>query len=133
MWRALLSSGVLLAPLKAKIEAALRRAAVMAVAAVICLLFVLVGLFALAVAAIFALTPEFGLTVAAAIVGGAAILIGLIILLIGSLSVGGSRKPSHRQPSVQEATEKVGQMVKASPTAWLVGAALVGLILGRRM
>jgi hypothetical protein len=133
MWRALLTSGVLLAPLRAKIEASLRYAAVMAVAVAICLLFVTVGLFALAVAAIIALTPEFGLAAAAAIVGGAAILVGLIILLIGTLAGRTDRKPARRPPSIENAAEKIEQSVKSAPTAWLLGATLIGLILGRRV
>jgi len=133
MWRALLSSGLLLAPLKARIETSLRYAAVMAVAAVFCLLFLMVGLLALAVASIAALVPTFGLAAAAAIVGGASILIGLIVLLVGTLSAGGRRPKKPQAPNVGDATAQVEQAVKSSPAAWLLGAALVGLILGRRV
>jgi hypothetical protein len=133
MWRTLLSSGVLLAPVKARIQATVRHAVTVAVAAVLCLLFVIVGLFCLAAAAVAILTPIFGIAAAAAIIGGVAILLGLIVLLIGTLSNGGGGRKATRAPSIEDAAAQVERAVKASPLPWLLGAALVGMLFGRRL
>jgi hypothetical protein len=133
MLRGLLSAGAMIGPLKAEIAARTRHVAVLAAAAVVCLLFVTVGLLALALAAIAVLEPLVGLAVAAAITGGAAILIGLIVLLIAS-STGTARRPSRRAAATaSDATAQLQKSVAASPLTWLLGAALVGLILGRRI
>jgi hypothetical protein len=133
MLRGLLSAGAMLGPLKAEVAARARHAMVLVVAGFVCLLFVVVGLLALAVAAVAVLAPEVGLPVAAAIVGGGAILIGLIVLLVASAAGGG--RPRRRPPAAaaSEATEQLQKAVSASPLTWLLGAALVGLILGRRI
>lgn len=133
MWRTLLSSGLLVAPVRARIEASIRHATTVAVAAVLCLLFVIVGLFCLAAAAIAVLTPILGLASSAAIIGGVAILLGLIVLLIGTLSNGRRSRKAMRTPSMEDAATQVERAVKASPLPWLIGAALVGMVLGRRL
>lgn len=134
MLRGLLSTAAMIGPLKAEITARARYAAVMVVAGVVCLLFVIVGLFALAAAEIAVLAPLLGLAIAAAITGGTAILIGLIILLVASVA-GGSRRPRRRPPAAaaSDAAQQLQQSVASSPVTWLLGAALVGLILGRRI
>jgi hypothetical protein len=132
MFRGLFSAATMIGPLKAEIAARARHAVTVAVAGVICLIFVVVGLFCLAAAAIAVLAPLVGLAVAAAIVGGGFILIGLIVVLVGS--AGGGR-PRRRQPAdvAGDAAKELQRSVAASPVTWLLGAALVGLILGRRI
>jgi hypothetical protein len=133
MLRGLFSAAAMIGPLKAEIAARARHAVTVAVAAVVCLLFVIVGLFCLAAAAIAFLAPMLGLAVAAAIVGGGSILIGLIVVLVGS--AGGGRPRHRRQPAdvAGDAAKELKRQVSASPVTWLLGAALVGVILGRRL
>lgn len=135
MLRGLISAGAMIGPVRAEIAARARHAVVLAVAGIVCLMFVTVGLLALAVASIGALAPILGLAVAAAITGGAAILIGLVVVLIASASGGRrSRRPARRAANAaNDAAAQLQQSVATSPVTWLLGAALVGIILGRRI
>jgi hypothetical protein len=133
MLQTLLASGALFQGLKAEIKGRARQLGFMVACAVVALIFFSIGLMALGVAAFILLTPIVGAAGAAGIVGGGAFLIGLTILLVGS-----RKKTAHAAtsavPASSSATALPGLANAAgqAPIPWLLGAMILGLVLGRK-
>jgi len=137
MLRALLASGAVLQAVKADASARLQRKITLVVCALIAMMMIFLALVAFGIAAAIALAPQTGAAWATAIVGGAALLIGLLVLLIG---VQRGRAPERivpaRSPAETAAAAALGEMGLGrggNPVPWMVGAVILGLLLGRRV
>lgn len=134
MLQTLLASGALFQGLKAEMSARAQRLGFMLACLVVALIFFSIALMALGVAAFILLTPIVGAAGAAGIVGGCALLIGLIILLIGTRKQTAHAATTVAPASSPDATAFPGLANAAgqAPVPWLLGAMLLGLLLGRK-
>jgi hypothetical protein len=134
MLQALLASGALFQGLKAEIKERAQQLGFMLACAVVALIFFSIGLMALGVAAFILLTPIVGAAGAAGIVGGGAFLIGLIILLVGTRKKTAHAATNAAPASSPSATAFPGLANAAgqAPIPWLLGAVILGLVLGKK-
>ncbi len=134
MLQTLLASGALFQGLKAEMKGRARQLGFMVACAFVALIFFSIGLMALGVAVFILLTPIVGAAGAAGIVGGGAFLIGLISLLVGT-----RKQTAHAATIAAPATSPSAAAVPGlanaaaqAPIPWLLGAMILGLVLGRR-
>jgi hypothetical protein len=136
MLKTLLASGALLQGLKATIADRVRRTAVMAACGVVALVFVSIALMAFAVAGAVALEPYLGAAGAIAVVGAVFALVGVAVLLIGMRQASPPKAAAPAPPPKPAADlgleGLVGQGGSRPPLSWLLGAAALGFLLGRR-
>ncbi|MFC5068815.1 phage holin family protein [Flaviflagellibacter deserti] len=134
MLQTLLASGALFQGLKAEMNSRARQLGFMVACAVVALILFSIGLMALGVAAFILLTPIVGAAGAAGIVGGGAFLIGLMILLIGTRKKTAHAATSAGPVSAPSTTPFAGLANAAAqaPIPWLLGAMILGLVLGRK-
>ncbi|MGQ4272946.1 phage holin family protein [Terrihabitans sp. B22-R8] len=141
MLKTLLASGALFQGVKAQLSATAQRAGVILVFGIIALVFFGVGLAALAVAAAIALMPHLGAAGAAASVGGGALVIAALLIWIGTRDRAPKAAPVARPvvgPSyspyagLSEALPELSRAAASAPLPLMVGALVLGLVLGRR-
>ena len=132
MLQALLASGALFQGLKAELTEKVQRTVFMIACGVVALLFLGVGLMALAVASYFALLPHLGEAGSAALVGGVALLIGLIIIAIGTRDRSARAATSAASAPNNSPLPGVADAAANAPVPWLLGALILGLVLGKK-
>ena len=145
MLKTLLAGGALLQGVKAEMAYKAQRAGTIAACALIALVFASIGFLALSVAAVILLTPHLGAAGATATVGGAALLVAVIVMWAGT------RQPAPRAvpvaaayaapvvaapalgvPGLVAALPGLAAATAAAPLPWMVGALVLGVVLGRR-
>jgi hypothetical protein len=136
MLRFLLSSGILFQGIKEDIAARVSRATTSLVFIICALVFIHGALVAFGVAAAFALTPYMGAP-------GAIALVGLVVHIIGNILVLlAKREPRQKRPVSPAAPAAAAsglamlpdfdKLVRSAPVPLMIGAVLLGLLLGRR-
>jgi hypothetical protein len=142
MLQTLLASGALLQGFKAEMAYKAQRAGMIAACAVVALVFASIGLLALAVAAAIMLTPHLGAAGATATVGGVALLVAAIVMWAATrrpvpVAVAA---PAYVAPvaapfagaGLAAALPSMAAAAAAAPVPLMVGALVLGIVLGRR-
>jgi hypothetical protein len=141
MLNTLLAGGALLQGFKAEMTLKARHAAVLAVFGILALVFFGVGLLALALAAGIALAPHVGGAGAAAIVGGSALVIAALLIWVGTRPrTAAAAASAPVRPVAQPlggadplaAVAGLSALAASAPVPLMVGALVLGLVLGRR-
>jgi hypothetical protein len=141
MLNTLLAGGALLQGFKAEMTLKARHAAVLAVFAILALVFLGVGLLALALAAGIALAPHVGGAAAAALVGVCAVGIASLLIWVGTRPrTAAAAASAPLAPAAQPlagvdplaAIAGLSAIAASKPVPLMVGALVIGLMLGRR-
>jgi hypothetical protein len=142
MLKTLLASGALLQGVKAEMSAKAQRFGMVLVCGVIAVVFMGVGLAAIAVAAAIALTPTLGAAGAAGAVGGTALVIAGIIVYAATRPPAAPAAAAPVSPltsqyqgpaaGINAALPGIASAASAAPLPWMIGALVLGVVLGSR-